>query len=70
MDRVRSRGPAFTVTASDVLERAIGEDKNGRDGVYVLLDLHGNPPLVEPVLLNSPAFSPFNRDRSLDSGLQ
>ena len=45
-------------------------DKNGRDGVDFFLDLSANPPLVELVLLNSPAFSPFNRDRSLDSGFE
>lgn len=43
----------FTVLASDVLEKAIGEDQNGGDGVGFFLDLSSNPPLMELVLLNT-----------------
>ena len=39
----------FTVLANDLLERAIGKDKNGNDRVGVLFDLSS----MELVMLNT-----------------
>ena len=48
-------GQCIVSANGDTRDGTIGEDKNGSDRVYVLLDLGRNTPLVELVLLNTPS---------------
>ena len=54
---------------SDTLDRAIGKDENSVDGVDVLLNLSGNIPLMERVLLETASVGQPRRIKDTNLGM-